>query len=77
MITGSISLSGVSDQEMIAILQAQSASASTLTVNQVTPATTGGNQPKQIFNNVNISWTSEAGFRSLATMLHTLVNPKP
>ena len=77
MITGSITLNGLTDLDMIAILEAQNASASTLTVNQVQPGTVAGNPPMQVFNNVMISWNTEAGFRALAAMLQTLTNLKP
>jgi hypothetical protein len=77
MITGQITLNAVADKEMIAIIQAQDASAGTLAISQMQPTNAGANPPKQIFNNVTITWNTEAGFRTLAAMLHTLVNLTP
>jgi hypothetical protein len=65
MISGSCNLNNVSDKELIAIVQAKDASSGTLFINQINPAGPGFN--------VVVMWNDEAGFRNLATLLHTLV----
>ena len=65
MIIGQITLNGVNDKELVAIIQAKDASATTLSTKQITPS-------GPTFA-VTLEWNNEAGFRNLSTLLQTLV----
>jgi hypothetical protein len=65
MPTGNITLIGVSDKELIAIVQTKDSSAGTVAINQINP--TG-----PTFS-VTLTWSDPAGFRNLATLLQALV----
>ncbi len=73
---GQLILSGVTDDEMVAIFQAKEKSGGKLIflpvniqVQQVQ-----GNPPKQVYSNVMIHWADQAGAKAAAALLSDLAN---
>ena len=63
MITGSVTINGVSDEQLRAVLSVKIKNEQFLTFNpqQLQPVQKQPNQPEQFYNNMVLSWRDHAG----------------
>jgi hypothetical protein len=70
MTTGSVTMNGITDRDLVIILEVKEKHEGKLTFNpqQMQPV----NQPKQTYNNVTVGWTDHSALKGVQEILQRL-----
>lgn len=73
--SGSVTLNGLTDAELIIVLQEKEKANNLFTFNPqaMQPANLGGNPPRSGYNNVTLGWNNPQGIHAVMHILHRLV----
>jgi hypothetical protein len=79
MTTGQLTLNGISEHDLVIILEIKQRHEGQLGFNpqQMQPAGAQGNPPKTTYNNVILTWNGHPGVEAIKEILHRLTSEKP
>lgn len=74
MITGSVTINGVNDEQLRSVLSIKIKNEAHLTFNpqQLQPLPKQPNQAEQFYNNMILAWRDQAGAKAVHEILHEL-----
>lgn len=72
MITGSVTINGINNEQLRTVLSVKIKNEASLTFNpqQLQPIPKQHNQPEQLYNNMVLTWRDHAGAKAVYEILH-------